>query len=189
MNMNEDIAQELVTLANSQGKTLYSLINELGLAALEAHRQGFTLDEATRAKKVVERAKRSRKILVDQDLWYLASAIALKESRYKWLKAASDIARWQANVFLNGETDEDFLRSVREFVADFLWDCSELVMEKRGADGLLLKAVFVPEMPLEQTETLFKTFEVMFNSHGYVVTDSAVRQGFLTAQFKRVSTP
>lgn len=185
--MNEDIAQELGILANSQGKTLYSLINELGLAALEARRQGFTLEEATRAKKVVERAKKSRKILVNQDLWYMASAIALKEARSKWMKATSENAKWQANVFLDSEGDDAFLQSVREFVSDFLWDCSELVMERRGADGLLLKAVFVPEMPIEQTETLFKTFEVMFNSHGYVVTDFAVRHGFLTAQFKRVA--
>lgn len=187
--MNEDIAQELGTLANIQGKTLYSLINELGLAALEAHRLGFSLEEATKAKKTLDRAKKSRIILVNQDLWYMASTEAFRASRNKWLKATSDNVKWQADVFLHGTTDEEFLESIAGFASDFLWDCSELEMKKKGNDGLLFKAVFVPEMPLEHTMTIFKSFEVMFNSRGYVVTDSAVRPGFLTVEFKKVSKP
>lgn len=68
VNMNEDIALELNKLANSSGKTLYSLINEIGIYALEANRQGFSLEEALAANKLVRSARRSRMVLVNQDL-------------------------------------------------------------------------------------------------------------------------
>jgi len=58
VNMSEEVAQELNRLANLQGKTLYSLVNEAGIQAIEAHRQGFTLEEAVAAKKLVQSAKR-----------------------------------------------------------------------------------------------------------------------------------
>jgi len=187
VNMNEDIAQELVRLANMEGKTLYSLINELGLFALEAHRLGYSPREAAKARVVEDRAKKSRMMLVNQDLWYTASSEASRGVKKKWTKAITENAKWQADVFLNKASEEEFLQSLRDYASDFLWDCSEFLLEKRKGDEFFLKAVFVPEMPLEHTSVVFKALEVMFNSGGYVITDSAVRAGFLTATFKRVS--
>jgi hypothetical protein len=187
VNMNEDIAQELNKLANLQGKTLYSLINEIGLNALEANRNGFTLDEAVIAKKLTQRAKKSRMVLVNQDLWYFASSQALRASKNRWLKLVRDIAHWQANVFLANSGDSEFIESVRRLLTDFFWDCAEIKLEETDSDhALALRLAFVPEMPLDHTQGLFKVFEGMFNVHGYVVTDSMVEPGFLTVSFKKI---
>jgi hypothetical protein len=186
VNMNEDIAQELNKLANSSGKTLYSLINEIGICALEANRQGFSLEDAVKAKKSVQSARKSRMILVNQDLWYFASLQAMRASKNKWLKLIRDCAQWQANVFLTGSSDKEFIESVRTLLADFFWDCSEIKLEAQGGEGLAMRLAFVPEMPLEHTEGLFKAFEGMFNAHRYVATDSRVEPGFLTVIFKKV---
>jgi hypothetical protein len=188
VNMNEDIAQELNKLANSSGKTLYSLINEIGIHALEANRQGFSLEDAVAAKKLVQSARRSRMVLVNQDLWYYASSQAMKASKNKWLKLIRDCAQWQANVFLTGSSDKEFIESVKALLSDFFWDCSEIKLEEgHGGDSLTMRLAFVPEMSLEHTEGLFKAFEGMFNAHQYVVTDSMVKPGFLAVTFKRVS--
>jgi hypothetical protein len=187
VNMNEDIAQELNKLANSSGKTLYSLINEIGVCALEANRRGFSLEDAVAAKKLVQSARRSRMVLVNQDLWYFAGSQAMKASKNRWLKLIRDSAQWQANVFLTGSSDKEFVESVRALLADFFWDCSEIKLEAQGGDGLALRLAFVPEMPLEHTEGVFKALEGMFNAHQYVVTDSMVKPGFLAITFKRIS--
>ena len=187
VNMNEDIAQELNRLANLQGKTLYSLINEIGTHALEANRQGFSLEDAVAAKKLMQSARRSRMVLVNQDLWYFASSQAMKASKNKWLKLIRDSAQWQANVFLAGSSDAEFIASMRGLIADFFWDCGEVRLEEgQGGENLALRLAFVPEMPLEHTQGLFKAFEVMFNAHGYLVTDSMVEPGFLAVTFKKV---
>jgi len=187
VNMNEDIAQELNKLANSSGKTLYSLINEIGIYALEANRQGFSLEEALAANKLVRSARRSRMVLVNQDLWYFASSQAMKGSKGRWLKLIRDCAQWQANVFLSGSGDKEFLESVRRLLSDSYWDCSEAKLEEgQAGDGLAMRLAFVPEMPLEHTQGLFKAFEGMFNVHGFVVTDSVVKPGFLAVNFKKV---
>jgi hypothetical protein len=187
VNMNEDIAQELNKLANISGKTLYSLINEIGIQAVEANKQGFTLEEAVIAKKLVQSARRSRMVLVNQDLWYFASSEAMKASRNKWLKLLRDSAQWQANVFLNGSNDAEFIESVKSLLADYFWDCGDVRFETgKNGDDLALRLAFVPEMPLEHTQGLFKCFEGMFNVHGYVATDSTVEPGFLAVSFKKI---
>jgi hypothetical protein len=188
VNMNEDIAQGLNKLANMSGKTLYSLINEIGTSALEANKQGFSLEDAVAAKKSMQSARRSRMVLVNQDLWYFASSQAMKASKNRWLKLIRDCAQWQANVFLTGSSDKEFVESVRTLLADLFWDCGDVKLEEgQGGDSLVMRLAFVPEMPLEHTEGLFKTFECMFNAHRYVVTDSMVKPGFLAVTFKRVN--
>jgi hypothetical protein len=188
VNMNEDVAQELNRLANLQGKTLYSLINEIGVCALEANKQGFSLDDAVTARKLVQSARRSRMVLVNQDLWYFASSQAMKTAQKKWLKLIRDGAQWEANVFLTSKSDGEFVESVRRLLADFFWDCSEVKFEERQqGEHLGLRLAFVPEMPMEHTKGLFKAFEGMFNAHGYVAIDSTVEPGFLKITFKRVS--
>lgn len=187
VNMSEEIAQDLNRLANIQGKTLYSLINEMGLSALEASKGGFSLDEAVKAKRLLERAKRSRMMLVNQDLWYFASSQALKMGEAKWMKRIRDCAQWQANVFLTGASDKEFIESMRNLLMDFFWDCSEIKIEETdGGNNLFVRLAFVPEMPLEHTRGLFKAFETMFNSHAYIATDSDVEPGFLTFNFRKV---
>lgn len=187
VNMNEEVAQELNKLANVTGKTLYSLINEIGVQAIEASKQGFTLEEAVVAKKILQSARRSRMVLVNQDLWYYASSQAMTASRNKWLKLLRDGAQWQANVFLGGSNDAEFIESVKALIASYFWDCGDVRLERgRQGEDLALRLAFVPEMPLEHTQGLFKTFEAMFNVHGYVATDSTVEPGFLVITFKKV---
>ncbi len=187
VNMNEDVAQELNRLANLSGKTLYSLINEIGIQALQADKQGFSLEEAVAAKKLLQRARRSRMVLVNQDLWYFASSEAMKASKSKWLKLIRDSSQWQANVFLSGSNDVEFIESMRKLLANYFWDCGEVALE-RGEKGemLALRIAFVPEMPLEHTQGLFKAFEGMFNVHGYVPTDYTVEPGYLAISFRKV---
>jgi|GEM_PF-2072526 len=119
VNMNEEIAEELNRLANSQGKTLYSLINEIGLVALESSRHGFTLNEAIQAKRVIDRAKRSRMVLINQDLWYSGSSKACRVSKNEWLKQVYDNAKWRAHVFLNSGSHAEVIASVKKLVEDY----------------------------------------------------------------------
>ncbi len=195
VNMSEEVAQELNKLANLQGRTLYSLINEAGMQAVEAYRQGFSLEEAVAAKKLVRSAKRSRMLLVNQYLWYFASSQAMRHSpKDKWTKMVRNSAQWDANIFVASEqesagfTEEQFMATVKRFVEDFFWDCSEIRLEKgESGDDLALRLAFVPEMPQEHTQGLFKLFEGLFNVHGYVATDSLVKPGFLRVSFKRMN--
>ena len=191
--MSEDVAVGLNRLANTQGRTLYSLINDLGTCALEAGRLGFSLEEAVAALKFVQSAKKSRMVIVNQDLWYFASAQAMAASKGDWTKLVQKSGQWDANVLLggredqrSGETEEEFVASVKKFAADYLWDCSDvrLEREKGEEDGLLLRLTFVPEMPLEHTRSLFKLFEAVFNTRGYVPVSSNVAPGFLSASFR-----
>jgi hypothetical protein len=188
VNMNEEVVRELNQLANAQGKTLYSLVNEIGLAALEASKRGFTLEDAMKAKEVFDRAKKSRMLLVNQDLWYLGSSEAAKSIRNKWFKETYAAAQWQANVFLNSsQGGVEFVDSLRKHISDYFWDCSEVNLERQENGNLVVRLVFVPEMPLEHTKVLFKSLEGMLNIHGYVATSSTVEPGFMTAAFKLVN--
>lgn len=191
--MGEGIAQDLNRLANIEGKTLYSLINEIGAQALEAKALGFGLDQAISAKRLVESAKRSRMVLVNQDMWYFASAQAMKASQRRWMKMVADTAQWQASVFLEGGGDpgvKEMLQSVRRFVERFVWDSTEFTVEREDeAKGFFsFRLALVPETPLDTTRAVFKTLEVMANQRGYVAVSSALQPGFFTASFKRLQS-
>jgi hypothetical protein len=86
---------------------------------------------------------------------------------------------------LSNLSDAEFVGSLRALLADFFWDCSELSLDEHG-DSLSMRLAFVPEMPLDHTRVLFKGFEAMFNSRGYVATGSDVGPGFLSTTFKKV---
>jgi len=191
--MSEEVATELNRLANLEGKTLYSLVNEMGKQAVEAHKHGFSLEEAVAATNLLRSARRSRMLLVNQDLWYFASSQAMKRTpRDKWTRMVRNSAQWDSNLFVARESgprdseQEQFIASLKRFVEDFFWDCSEMKLEA-SREGLVLRLAFVPEMPQEHTRGLFKLFEGVFNAHGYVVTDSTVKPGFLRALFKRIN--
>jgi len=187
VNMNEEIAQELNKLANSEGKTLYSLINEMGSRAVEAKRRGFDLEGAVRAKQLLQTARKSRMVLVNQDLWYFASSLASRTSKNKWLKLVRNSAQWQSSVFLNGANESALVESLRNLIGDFFWDCTELRLEPgQSRQDLELTAIFVPEMPLDHTHVVFKALEVMLNVQGYVAIDSVVKPGYLNISFKKL---
>ncbi|MDG7021635.1 MAG: hypothetical protein JRN23_06865 [Nitrososphaerota archaeon] len=194
VNMGEGIAQDLNRLANLEGKTLYSLINEMGAQALEAKSLGFGLDDAIAAKRLVDGAKRSRMVIVNQDMWYFASAQAMKASRRRWTKMVADTAQWQASVFLerNGASGvKELLRSIRRFIEDFIWDCTEFRVEQvdESQGTFMIRMALVPETPLDTTQAVFKTLEVLVNQCGFVAVRSVMQPGFFTAAFKRVENP
>jgi hypothetical protein len=187
VNMNEQVANELNRMANLQGKTLYSIMNEIGIRALEANRLGFSLEDALLARKRLQSAKRSRMILVNQDLWYFSSSQALKTSRKKWLKLIRAVSEWQSDAFLSVLNQAEFINSINSLIADFFWDCSDLKIEQEDSgNDLTMTLTFTPEMPAGHTQVLFKIFEAMFNAQGYVVTASLVRPGFLIIAVKRI---
>jgi hypothetical protein len=185
--MNEDVAQELNKMANAQGKTLFSLTNEIANQALEAKRRGFSLEDAISAKKLIQSAKSSRMVLVNQDLWYFASSQAMKASSKKWQRLIRDSAQWQAHVFLDGSGLGEFLESLKKLVTNFYWDCTDVRVEPSGNEGdLTVRLAFVPEMPSLHTQALFTALEGLFNTQNYVATDATVRPGFFTATFKKI---
>lgn len=188
VNLNEDIAIELNKIANCQGKTLFSLMNEIAQSEIEAVTHGFSLSEAVDAKKLTERAKKSRMILVSQDLWYHASSEALKNEADKFFRTVYRNATWYADGFVDASADT-FVDSLKKFVDSFFWDCTESSFESKDDDSLEMKLVFVPEMPVEHTRVLLKVFEAIFNAHQYFVVESTVRGGYIRAIFRKVSTP
>jgi len=189
VNMNEEIAYELNRVANLQGKTLYSLINEIASASIEAFRQGFSLREALEAAYLLNRAKKTRLLLVNQDLWYFASDVAYKKSRDEWLRQVYEKAKWYGRVFFDSTSTEAFIESLRQIFPNLIWDCSELELEKKYDETLSLRARFVPEMSLQHTSVLLRAVEGIFNASGYAILKYTVEPGYLASIFKCISLP
>ena len=189
VNINEDLAIELNNIANAQGKTLFSLMNEIGHAQVDAASRGYSLSDAINALSLLERMKKSRMVLVNQDLWYHASSESMKNTSNKFLKIVYSNASWYASGFIDSSSDDDFVKSMKKFLESLFWDCTESKFERKDQDHLEMKLVFVPEMPEEHTKVLLKVFEAIFNVHRYFITDATVRGGYIRAIFRKVSTP
>jgi hypothetical protein len=88
VNINDKIAEELNQIANQEGKTLYSLINEIAIIGIDAYRRGFPLKDAVETRVFLDRVRKGRMLLVNQDLWYTASGIAYRKDSDGWLNRA-----------------------------------------------------------------------------------------------------
>lgn len=187
--MNEEIAGELNRIANLQGKTFYSLINEIALAAIDAFNQGFLLREAVDAKSLLDKAKRSRLLLVNQDLWYLASDLAYRRNKDEWMSQVYEKAKWYGRAFLDITSKEALIESFEQVFKNLFWDCSELAIEQGEEETFSLRAYFVPEMPLQHTSVVLRTVEGMLNASGYAILKYTIEPGYLAFIFRRVPLP
>lgn len=187
--MNEEIADQLNRIANLQGKTLYSLINEIASVSIEAFNQSLSLKEALDAANLLNRAKKTRLMLVSQDLWYLASDIAYRRNRNEWLRQVYEKAKWYGRVFLRSTPKEAFTESLKQVFKGLFWDCSELEMEEKSDGTLSLRAHFAPEMSLQHTSMLMRAVEGILNASGYAILKYTIEPGYLASIFKRVLLP
>jgi len=189
VNINEKIAEELNRIANQEGKTLYSLINEIAVIGIDAYRRGFPLKDAVETRVFLDRVKRSRMILVNQDLWYTASGIAYRKDRNGWLNKAYEKAKWYGRLLSEESSDESFTESLRKMLYNLFWDCNEVQIRKNGEDTFDLRVFFIPEMPLQHASVVLRMVEGLLNSSGYAILRHTAEQGYLTILFKRVPLP
>lgn len=189
INMNEAIAEELNEVANLQGKTAYGFVNETALTAIEAHRKGFSLKEAVEAKILLDKVKKNRLILVNQDLWYYASDLAYRRRKDEWLERVYEKAKWYGLVFLDVSSNQRFQQSFKETLQYLFWDCSGFELKENEDKTLSLRAHFTPEMSLEHTHVVLRSIEGILNSAGYAIIRHVIEKGYLTVIVKQISIP
>jgi len=187
--MSNDVAEELNQIANIQGKTLYSLINELTTFGIEAYRQGFSIKEAIEAKTFLNKAIKSRLLFVNQDMWYNASSIIYKKNKEEWLNQAYEKAKWYGKVFLGKIPENIFIEMFREALKKLFLDCNEIYIKKEEKDTYNLKAIFSPEMPLQHTFVIMRMIEGLLNSSGYAILKYTVEQGYISMMFRCLHLP
>ncbi len=189
VNMNEEIAEELNRVANTQGKTLYSLINELASVGIEAHRLGFSLKEAVENKNLLNRVRKARLLLVNQDLWYTASDIAYKKNKDEWLSQAYEKAKWYGRIFLDNSSEDTLVKSLGDVLHNLFWDCNEVSIQKESGDTVSMRVFFTPEMLLQHTTIVERMIEGLLNTSGYAILRHMVEPGYIALIFKRVPLP
>ncbi len=189
VNMSDDIAEELNRIANREGKTLYNLINEIATISIDAYRNGISLKDAVETAIFLERVKKSRLLLVNQDLWYASSGAAYRKNRDEWLNQVYGKAKWYGRVFLNDSSDESFTESLKRTLYNLFWDCNEVEIQRESEDVFRLRILFIPEMPLQHATVVLRMVEGLLNSSGFAILRYTAEQGYLAILFKRVQLP
>lgn len=189
VNMSEKIAEDLNSVANIQGKTAYSLINEAAKAAIEAFDNGFTIKEAFDAKLLIDKAKKNRLILVNQDLWYYSNNIIYNEKKSEWLKEVYEKGKWYGLVFLDNSSTDTFQKTLKELFQILFWDCNGFEIQENTDKTFILKAHFTPEMSLQHTEVVLNEIEGIINSIGYAIINYNIEKGYLRIILKHVPLP
>lgn len=189
VNMNEEVADKLNRVANKQGKTLYNLINEIAVTDIEAYGKGFSLKEAIDTKSHLDKARKTRLLLVNQDLWYTASGIAYKKNRDDWLNQVYEKAKWYGRVFLDSTSIDTYIESLKDILYNLFWDCNEASIQREDDDTFTLRAFFTPEMLHQHTYVIMRMIEGLLNSSGYAILRYTVESGYLALIFKRVPLP
>ena len=180
---NEELAKQLVQIAEKRGQTLFSLLNEILEQALRVYNKGLTLkpvlDEWERAKAIEEAGF----VHVIKNLWIdvVDTAFSLGNRR-SLLKKWRETGHWYGKFFAAKNT-ENPLSNLKDFFSGLTWGASEFVIELDKEEGLI-RCISV-DFPKSYTELLSSFFEGILEALGYECTSKDVSEGLIRIMFKK----
>jgi len=178
--VSEDLIQEAMEVARSEGKSLGAFVEEALRLALSAKRIGYDTKEASELLEAMHANKILGGAFVPLDVFNRLVKAAYKAGR-KRLKE-----RWYESGMLHGkylkERFEDPVEAFKVFLEAARWDLNEVEVRENGETVKF--RCFSTVLTKEGTETLLKYIEGALHSMGYKTVRSDHIRGMIILEFK-----
>jgi len=170
----EDLVNRLLSIAKRQGRSLYSLVNEIFELVIRAEDLGVNIQTAFEERWILKNAQKDGFILVPEGLWYEMAEIAYQNSKDEALKKWFEAGVWLAKRYIEVETEEPFEAFKRSLKA-YNWNMVEIMINEE--DQKISIRIISPRMP-ETYANLYSTFvEGALNTFGYKIAKKEVSFG------------
>lgn len=133
----EDLLNRLVEVAKDQGSSLYDLVNELFILAIDSDELNLSLKRVVDERKKLEAARAAGFVLGLENLWYEMADLAYKKEKRTALKNWFDAGVWFAKRYTSNGNDAP-LEAFRDELSTFTWNAPECNLERLG-DKVLVK--------------------------------------------------
>lgn len=178
----EDLANEIVRIAERKGLTLYKFVNDVLRQVVMANDMGLTLKQVVDERRVIEAAKEAGFTLAVERLWYDAVDTAFKHRRGSTTKKWREAGKWYGK-YCSSRGAEEPLKAFKRTVSDLMWGASEFDIEEKD-DKVEVRCIS-SRFPLSYTELFTAFLEGAFEALGYKRTEREVSKGVIRLTFGR----
>jgi hypothetical protein len=133
----EDLLNRLVEVAKDQGSSLYDLVNELFILAIDSDELHLSLKRVVEERKKLEAARAAGFVLGLENLWYEMADLAYKKEKRAATKNWFDAGVWFAKRYISNGNNAP-LEMFRDELSTFTWNAPECSLERVG-DKVLVK--------------------------------------------------
>jgi len=179
--VSEDLINEAMETARSEGKSLGVFVEDSLRLALSAKEMGYDTREASKVLEAVHANRILGGAFVPLDVFnhlirvaYRSGSKRLKE---KWYKSGVLHGKYLNDKF------EDPIEAFKTFLETSRWDLGEVEVREDGETVRL--RCFSTVLTKEGAETLLKYIEGAFNSMGYRTVKSEYLKGIIILEFRR----
>lgn len=176
----EDLAKEIVRIAERRGLTLYKFVNDVLRQVVTANEMGLTLKQVVDERRVIETAKEAGFTLAVEKLWYDAVDAAFKHRRGSTTKKWREAGEWYGK-YCSSVGAEEPLEAFERIVSTLTRGVSEFDIEEK--DGEVEVRCISSKFPLSYTELFTAFLEGAFEALGYDRMEGEVSKGVIRLTF------
>jgi hypothetical protein len=177
----ENIANEIVELAQRKDMTVYQTVNDILEQALRVDKMGFTLAEVVEERWMLERAREIGFTFTIEHLLYLTVDASFEESPDKFRQIWREMGHWYGKYF--HAKHEDPINAFEAALELFTIGSTEYNMEAKNRN---ISISFLGDKLTSGFSNLFSEFlEALLEVLGYQLKEKELRKGILKMKFRR----
>jgi len=184
MAVRGDLVEKVIWVANRNGKTVYSFVNEVMEQALEAEEMGRSLKEIVELYKLLEIEKKSGAVLMTRErLSFLIEKLYPLEKEAlleKWY----DSGQWYGKYLLLRFGEGEPVEMLEKLLHVYAWDAGEIYVSTEGG-SVHLRCVAPSHSHEGETELFSRYLEGVMNSLGYNLKRRDLSKGLVLLDFEK----
>jgi hypothetical protein len=183
--VSSDLLEKAMKIANKEGKTITTFVNDLLEQAIRAHEMKLNLRDCLELCELLEVEKKAGAVITIADTWrYLVEKLYPKEKDAlleRWRKAGEWYGKYLSTRFYGQDQAEVF----RRLLKSCRWELSEVDICKES--GVLRVRCVAPSFSNEDTELFSKFLEGVASSMNYELMKEDSLRGIIYLEFKERS--
>jgi hypothetical protein len=179
--VQSDVITQIIRIANTKGRTVYSFVNEIMEQAIEAEEVGRSLKEIVEMYKLMEIEKKTGSILVPREILNFLIQRLYPSEKDALLKEWYSSGQWYGKYIKARIQEGEPLETLDKLLQAYAWDSSEIRVI-RGNGPIRLRCISPKHTP-EETRLFSKFLEGAMHSMGYNLKEKEVMKGLILLNF------
>lgn len=172
-----DILSQINRIANREGKTITTFVNEVLEQSVRVYDMKLTLTEVIDLYMLTKMSREGGNLTIPRDaVKYLISKV-YHSNREELMQIFHDTGTWFGKYMMARMGGENLVEHLRQILYVSIWDVNEVYVDKNG-DVISIRCV-APQLSIEETELLASYVDGMLYSIGLKPIEREVIRGII----------
>lgn len=172
-----DILSHINRIANREGKTITTFVNEVLEQSIRVYDMKLTLTEVVDIYTLTRMSREGGNLVLPRDVVrYLISKVYYS-NRDELLQVFHDAGAWFGKYILARIGSENLVERLQQILYVNIWDLNEVYVNKDG-NTISIRCV-APQLSVEETELLASYVDGMLDSIGFKQVEREIIRGII----------